>query len=306
MDIEVKFFTFNSKNGIQLGMLCNSGKAFFLSQAWQKHAAEVNAPLHVGELVALGDSGITMATTLLERHGDDSSFSARLDELEILAPIPRPTKNIFCIGRNYREHIIEGNRARGRNPDDFPKCIEVFTKPVTAIIGHNAAIYNHSNLTQQLDYEVELGIVIGKTGKDISKQHALEFVFGYTIINDITARDLQSAHGQWFKGKGLDTTCPIGPYVVHKSAIQDPHSLSIQLSVNDELRQSSTTADLLFRIDEIIVQLSAGMTLEAGDIIATGTPSGVGLGMTPPRFLKAGDVITARIDGLGELINPVS
>ncbi|WP_260986092.1 fumarylacetoacetate hydrolase family protein [Bordetella genomosp. 13] len=274
-----------------------------LTLAWQLDAP---APTHVGELAALGDAGIAHARMLLERHADDPALSRQPDGLQWLAPIPRPARNVFCIGRNYREHIIEGNRARGRDPEDFPAVIEVFTKPPSCVVGPGAPVPAHAHVTSQLDYEVELAVVIGRPGRDIPKASALEHVFGYTIVNDVSARDLQKAHGQWFKGKALDGHCPMGPYVVHKSAVPDPHALAIALEVNGEIRQDSSTADLLFRIDDIIAQLSQGMTLESGDVIATGTPSGVGLGLVPPRFLKVGDEVTARIAGLGELRNTIT
>ena len=157
-----------------------------------------------------------------------------------------------------------------------------------------------------LDYEVELAIVIGREGRDIAVEQAFDHVFGYTIVNDITARDLQVRHGQWFKGKSLDGTCPIGPVVALRSAIPDPNALEIQLSVNGELRQSSNTSDMLFSVAQIISEVSAGMTLEPGDIIATGTPSGVGLAFNPPRSLNVGDVISARIEHIGELTTTIS
>ncbi|CAM3756359.1 fumarylacetoacetate hydrolase family protein [Bordetella flabilis] len=285
-------------------MLLNAETVFDLTSAWL-HEGGSNAPAHVGDLLALGDQGMQQAEALLLTHAGDARFVAPLPDVRLLAPIPRPAKNIFCIGRNYREHIIEGNRARGRDPHDFPKAIEVFTKPPTSVIGPDAVIAAHAHITRELDYEVELGVVIGKGGIDIPAERAMEHVFGYTVINDISARDLQKAHGQWFRGKALDRHCPMGPCIVHKRGIPDPHALSIQLDVNGERRQDSNTSDLLFKIPDIIAQLSRGMTLEAGDIIATGTPSGVGLGLVPPRYLQKGDVVTARIEGLGILRNPI-
>lgn len=303
----MKFLTFHFQGEKQAGLLTPQGKVFRLTEAWRLCSGGTSyAPSDLAELITEGEDGLENVRWLLERHGTDDAFLTSLEQVRLLAPIPRPSKNVFCIGRNYREHIVEGNRARGRDPNDFPKVIEVFTKPPTSVIGPLAPIARHAAITTQLDYEVELGIVIGKTGVDIPKAQALDFVFGYTIVNDVTARDLQKAHGQWFKGKGLDGSCPIGPYIVHKTAVTDPHALAIQLEVNGELRQDSNTSDLLFKIEDIVAQLSQGLTLEAGDIIATGTPSGVGLGLTPPRFLQAGDVITARITGLGELTNTVS
>ncbi|MBP6307974.1 MAG: fumarylacetoacetate hydrolase family protein [Giesbergeria sp.] len=223
----------------------------------------------------------------------------------VLAPLPRPGKNVFCVGRNYRLHIIEGNLAAKRDPNDFPKAAEFFSKPWTTVIGPGDSIQRHAKHTRILDYEIELGIVIGKGGVDIARESALEHVFGYTIINDVTARDLQKRHGQWFKGKGLDTTCPMGPWVVHRSAVPDAQALHMELDVNGEVRQNASTQDMLFDVPAIIEQLSAGLTLHPGDVIATGTPSGVGFAMTPPRCLEPGDVIRARIDGLGELVNTV-
>ncbi|OZI59210.1 fumarylacetoacetate hydrolase family protein [Bordetella genomosp. 4] len=301
----MKFLTFACSPSSRLGVLIGPDHVLDLTETWPQHDDHMPPPAHVGDLIALGDTGLECARQLANEYGRDTTKLHSLSSLQVLAPIPRPTKNIFCIGRNYREHIIEGNRARGRPMDDFPPVIEVFTKPPTTVIGTLAPVPAHQHVTKQLDYEVELAIVIGTPGRDIPKERAMDHVFGYTIVNDVSARDLQKAHGQWFKGKALDGHCPMGPYVVHKSAIADPHALSIQLDVNGERRQDSSTKDLLFRIEDIIAQLSAGLTLESGDIIATGTPSGVGLGLEPPRFLKPGDVMEARIEGLGVLRNPI-
>lgn len=295
----MKFLTFRHGAAQKLGLMMPEGRILRLTNAW----GDAPAPTDVAGLIALGEAGLQRVRTL--QAAPDPALTSAPEEVEILAPIPHPARNVFCIGRNYRAHIIEGNRARGRAPDDFPKVIEVFTKPGRAVIGPGAAIPRHAGVTAQLDYEVELAVVIGRTAADIPREQAMEAVFGYTILNDVTARDLQAAHGQWFKGKALDGSCPMGPFVVHKSAVADPHALAIGLEVSGEVRQQANTADLLFDIPEIIAQLSRGMTLEAGDIIATGTPSGVGLGFNPPRFLAAGDVVTARIEGLGELVNPV-
>lgn len=297
----MKFLTFRADGRQQVGVVIRDDKVLSLTDVWRTPCA----PTDVAGLIALGDEGLAKVRALIAAADSHASAVHALNGLTLLAPIPRPAKNVFCIGRNYRAHIEEGNRARGRDPNDFPKVIEVFTKPPTAVVGTGATVLRHEGLTNQLDYEVELGIVIGKPGAYIAREHALEHVFGYTIINDVTARDLQAAHGQWFKGKSLDTSCPIGPYVVHACAIPDPHQLRLEMSVNGEPRQDSSTSDLLFKIEDIIAQLSAGLTLEAGDIIATGTPAGVGMGLVPPRFLQKGDVMQARIEGLGVLTNTV-
>lgn len=231
---------------------------------------------------------------------DKGKFYVPLSEVTLLAPIPRPTKNIMCIGKNYAEHAIEMGSA-----DDIPEHIMVFTKAPTTVVGHLHEVLNHAEITSQLDYEGELAVVIGKQGRGIEKEKALDYVFGYTILNDITARDLQARHKQFFLGKSLDTTCPIGPWIVHRSAISNPNNLHIQTKVNDEIRQDSNTNHFIFPIEEIISVLSKGMTLEPGDIIATGTPAGVGKGFKPPRFLKSGDQIAINIEGIGCLQNKI-
>lgn len=260
-------------------------------------------PLSMEELVADSSQGLSAIRVALNAPSSDR-YRLLLSEISYAPPL-KPNKNVFCIGRNYREHIIEGNIANGRPANSFPEAIEVFSKPPTAIVGHGANVLRHANLTVSLDYEVELGVVIGKAGRDISEADALDHVFGYTVINDITARDLQKRHGQWFKGKSLDTSCPIGPVITHKDAINNPNALKLGLSVNGEERQSSSTDEMIFTVQAIIAQLSAGMTLEPGDIIATGTPKGVGFALTPPRCLNVGDAVTAYVEGIGELRNVV-
>jgi len=214
-----------------------------------------------------------------------------------LSPIQRPARNIFCVGRNYAEHAKE----RGA---EIPTVPVFFTKVCTAVVGPEAGVVCWP-VTQNLDYEVELAVVIGKRGRDIPRTKAYEYVFGYTILNDVTARDLQKKHTQWFKGKSLDTFAPLGPWIVHKSALPDPHALRIALRVNGEIRQEATTGDMIFRIDDLIETLSAGMTLEPGDIIGTGTPSGVAAGFVPPQWLNVGDIVEAEIERIGVLRNRV-
>ncbi|MGM0846816.1 MAG: fumarylacetoacetate hydrolase family protein [Bacillota bacterium] len=231
---------------------------------------------------------------------DKTSVIYLWEDVTLLPPIPKPVKNIMCVGKNYREHAIEmGSEA------DIPEHIMIFTKAPTSVTSTMAVVHSHASLTSQLDYEGELAVIIGKKGINISEEEANHHIFGYTILNDITARDLQKQHKQFFLGKSLDTTCPIGPYIVTADEIADPKSLSIKTIVNGEVRQSAPVSDMIFPIERIIAELSAGMTLEPGDIIATGTPSGVGKGFTPPRFLKSGDTIEISINKLGTLINTV-
>ncbi|MFD1708022.1 fumarylacetoacetate hydrolase family protein [Siminovitchia sediminis] len=249
-----------------------------------------------------GESFYDQIKSLLEwaSQNKKDEFLLPLDSVTFRAPISRPKKNIMCVGKNYRDHVIEmGSEA------DIPEDILIFTKAPTAVIGHEETVDLHADVTDELDYEGELAIVIGKQGKSIPMDRALDYVFGYTIINDVTARDLQRKHKQFFLGKSLDTTCPMGPWIVHRSAIANPNELDIQTKVNGEIRQNSNTRHFIFPTEEIISTLSKGMTLEPGDIIATGTPSGVGKGFQPPRLLKSGDEIEITIEGIGKLKNPV-
>jgi 2-keto-4-pentenoate hydratase/2-oxohepta-3-ene-1,7-dioic acid hydratase in catechol pathway len=228
-----------------------------------------------------------------------------LDEVTLLAPIPHPRRNIFCVGKNYRDHAREfaksGYEAGAvKDVDDYPA---VFTKPATCVVGPGATVETHPNVTNAVDYEVELTIVIGRGGRDIKRADALSHIWGYTIINDVTARDRQKNHRQWFLGKALDTFCPMGPWITTADEV-DGSNVQVQTWVNGELRQDANTSDLIFDIPGLIETISAGTTLEHGDLIATGTPAGVGLGFNPPKFLKAGDTVTMSITGLGTLTNP--
>lgn len=223
------------------------------------------------------------------------SSGKELEQLNWAPPIPRPLKNIFCVGKNYAAHASE---VDGSAP---PEHMIVFTKAPTTVSGHGQAVPLHEKITNELDYEGELAIVIGKGGKSIPREEAFQAVFGYTILNDITARDLQAKHKQYFLGKSLDGTCPIGPWIVSKEEIANPADLEIETKVNGETRQHARTSQFLFPIEEMISTISNGITLEPGDIIATGTPAGVGKGYKPPRFLKKGDQIEVTIESIGSL-----
>jgi 2-keto-4-pentenoate hydratase/2-oxohepta-3-ene-1,7-dioic acid hydratase in catechol pathway len=216
--------------------------------------------------------------------------------VRLLAPIPRPVKNIFCVGRNYVAHAAE----RGAEPPGHPVF---FTKPPTAVIGPETEIVA-DGLTQQLDFEVELALVIGREGKDIPPERVFEYLFGYTILNDVTARDLQKTHQQWFKGKSLDTFCPLGPAIVTAEVFANPEAVDIRMRVNGEVRQASNTSKMIFDIPTLVSVLSRGMTLWPGDILATGTPEGVGA--ADGRYLKPGDLLEAEVEGIGVLRNRVA
>ena len=254
------------------------------------------------ELLEQGQSAIDTVEKILAKEKDYPLIP--LTDVRLLAPIPRPRKNIFCIGKNYVEHALEFDKTQDVNVA-VPKHPVIFSKPPTTVIGPNDKINSHPQVTSELDYEVELAVVIGKKGTYISQEDAWDYIFGYTIINDVTARDLQKRHMQWLRGKGLDTFAPMGPYLVHKSAVDNVQKLPITLKVNGELRQNANTGDLVFKIPELIATISAGLTLEPGDIIATGTPAGVGAGFKPPRFLQKGDQMELSIGELGVLKNKV-
>lgn len=237
--------------------------------------------------------------------GELAEFQHPSDGADFLAPTPQPRKNVFCVGRNYAEHIAEGEKAQNVKIGVTEHPV-FFTKPPTSVVPPEGEVLIFPALSEAIDYEVELAIVIGKPGRDIAKADAYDHVFGYTILNDITARDIQRRHGgQYFKGKGLDGSCPIGPWIVTADAIEDPQGLSIGTKINGAQRQDGNTSDMIFDIPTLIASLSEGMTLEAGDIIATGTPSGVGYAMDPPAFLKAGDTVVCEISGIGTLRNTV-
>jgi 2-keto-4-pentenoate hydratase/2-oxohepta-3-ene-1,7-dioic acid hydratase in catechol pathway len=228
----------------------------------------------------------------------------------LLAPIPCPRRNIFCVGKNYHEHAREfaqsGFDTSATKGEVAPTAPVVFTKAPSTVVGDGDAVLSFSAITEQLDYEAELAVVIGKPGRGITRAAALGHVWGYTIVNDVTARDLQQRHRQWFLGKSMDTFCPMGPWIVTAAELGDPATLGVRCHVNGELRQDANTRDLIFDIPTIIETISRGMTLQPGDIIATGTPAGVGIGFSPPRFLKPGDVMTIAIDGIGTLTNTIT
>lgn len=226
-----------------------------------------------------------------------------LSEVRLDAPV-RPARNVFCVGRNYLEHAREGAKALGRELS-LPTVPTFFTKAPTAIAAPEATLELEAAVSSEYDYEAELAVVIGTRCKDVAERSWSDVVFGYTCLNDVTARDLQRAHGQWFKGKSLDDTCPIGPWVVSADEI-DPQRLDIGLRLNGVEKQRSNTSQMIFGIPRIIAELSRGMTLEPGDVIATGTPSGVGFARTPPEFLRDGDEVAVSIEGIGTLRNHIN
>ena len=219
------------------------------------------------------------------------------------API-RPERNVFCVGRNYLEHAKEGARALGRELK-LPEVPTFFTKAPTAIAAPESKLHLLAKVSPEYDFEAELAVVIGARCRDVAEDEAYDVVFGYTALNDVTARDLQRRHGQWFKGKSLDNACPIGPWIVSPEELGDPHALEIRFRLNGVEKQHSNTGRMIFRIPRLIAELSKGMTLLPGDVIATGTPEGVGFARTPPEFLAGGDVMEVDIERIGVLRNAV-
>jgi 2-keto-4-pentenoate hydratase/2-oxohepta-3-ene-1,7-dioic acid hydratase in catechol pathway len=226
-----------------------------------------------------------------------------VEDVTILAPIVRLRKNIFGIGLNYRAHVSESARSLETDAN-LPSQPIVFSKPPTAVIGPGDPIYHNAKMTQQLDWEVELAVVIGKTATRVAAAAAMSHVFGYSVMIDISARDNRRG-GQWIFSKGMDTYAPFGPAIVTADEIPDPHNLRLWLRKNGEIKQDSNTQYMLFRIAELIADISSGITLEPGDVIATGTPAGVGAGRTPPEWLWPGDVLEAAVEGIGVLRHPV-
>ena len=259
--------------------------------------------------VDLSESGVVeiLRLELAGKLPSQTSATHPMSAIELVAPIPRPRRNIFCVGKNYFDHAKEfgtsGYDSSTSKPgDEIPKDPIIFTKPPETVIGTNEKIVIPQKVSVDIDYEVELTIIIGKGGKGISQADAMKHVWAYTIINDVTARDWQQRHKQWFLGKSFDTFCPMGPWVVTADEL-NPEDIPVKCFVNGELRQSSNSKDLIFNIPKLIETISAGITLYPGDIIATGTPAGVGLGFKPPKYLKAGDVVRLEVDGVGVLEN---
>lgn len=298
----MKFVTVKAKDSVPfIGVLTPfEDYVLHLKKYFQDMDPSFQIPETMLELIELGESFYEQLTQKISFDRNEiQSYCYSLNEVTFLSPIPRVRKNIMCVGRNYAEHVKEMGGT------ELPEDIIIFTKAPTTVIGHGDEIPLHEDVTDQLDYEGELAIVIGKRGKGIKKEKALDHVFGYTILNDVTARDIQYRHKQFFLGKSLDGSCPIGPSITHKSMIPNPNCLTIKTKVNGEIRQHSNTRHFIFSVERIIEEISKGMTLEPGDIIATGTPSGVGKGFQPPKFLKAGDQVEIEIEKLGVLKNTV-
>lgn len=266
------------------------------------------------DLIEQREQGMQTVQAIFQKAGNRSFLDVRtfseigaahtLSEVRLFAPIPRPRKNVICLGLNYAEHARESARMRGQTAN-IPQDPLFFTKAPTTVNGPYSKIVIDPAVSIEVDWEVELAVIIGTTGKNIREEDALSHVFGYTVLNDVSARDLQSRHKQFFKGKSIDGYCPMGPWIITADEIADPQQLTLRLRVNGVTKQEGSTGDMIFDVRSIISILSQGMTLEAGDIIATGTPSGVGFARTPPEFLLPGDIMETEIEGIGVLRNEV-
>jgi len=267
--------------------------------------ADQALPADILEFIDLGPHAVASTTALLESYAGKWPLDTALPlvNVKLLAPIPKPRKNIFGIGLNYVEHVEESSRTLDTSKE-LPKQPVIFSKPPTTVIGPGDAIEHNEAITRQMDWEVELAVIMGSRAKRVGESDALNYVFGYTVLNDISARDNRRA-GQWIYSKGQDTYAPLGPVIVTADEIRDPHNLNLSLKVNGVQKQSSNTRHLLFNIPALISDISAGITLEPGDIIATGTPAGVGAGRTPQEWLWPGDVVEAWVENIGTLRNPV-
>ena len=258
---------------------------------------------NIDSMLALIDAGSEAQQTLSALlEGVQQDYCVAMDNIELLAPIPRPRQNVICLGLNYQDHIAE---TATEQEVKLPRSPVVFTKSANSVNGPYADIEIDINVSAKMDWEVELAVIIGKTGMSIPEHDAMDYVFGYTVLNDVTARDRQKWHKQFFIGKSYKGCCPMGPAIVSADEIEDPHNLNVYSRVNGELKQSSNTAHQIFSIAHVIAVLSQGMELEAGDIIATGTPSGVGYARTPPEYLMPGDVVECEVEQIGKITNTI-
>ena len=287
----MKLVTYRENGAEKVGALTKDGTAI--------------VPLSVPDMNTLIETMPLSALSSAVTAAEDSGASVALADVELLSPIPRPRQDVLCLGMNYKAHAAEAAQYdAGAFTKEKPVAV-YFSKRVSEAVAPGGAIQSHRELVERLDYEVELAVILGKTSKHVKAAEAGDYIFGYTILNDVSARDVQTGHKQWYFGKSLDGFTPMGPCIVTADEIAFPPALAISSTVNGELRQSSNTSLFLNSIQEVLEELTAAMTLLPGTIIATGTPAGVGMGFDPPKFLKPGDVVTCAIEGIGTLTNPV-
>lgn len=296
----MKFVTFSQGGKQAAGVISDDGRSVINLKA-AGIAANTLLDIIDGAAGALGDISRKAAQA-------PSEATIPLTQCQILAPFPNPRRNIICVGKNYHEHAREFHASgfdASAGKDAIPEHPIIFSKASTTVIGPGDPVPGSADPTKSVDYEVELAVVIGKTCRNVSKAQAYDQIFGYMIVNDVTSRHLQARHKQWFLGKNLDGFCPMGPWLVTADAIGDVTNLRVTAQINGELRQDALVRDLIFDIPTLIETITSVMTLLPGDIIATGTPAGVGIGFTPPKFLQPGDHMRLEISGLGVLENKV-
>ena len=301
----MRLLTFKPRRGgaPRLGVLLADERVLDVGEAARR--ARQRLPFDPQDMLSLISSGRAGLAALRKLVRAAPAKGLEMQKLRVLAPIPRPRKNVFCVGWNYLEHFEEGAKARP-HVQDMPAHPAFFTKAPTAVNGPFDPVPLHAGVTEKLDWEVELGVVVGRGGRDIAEADAMKHVYGYTVINDVSAREVQRQHGQqWFKGKSLDGTCPMGPWIVTADEVPDPQALRVSCRLNGVVKQDSNTRHMYFRIPRIIAELSAGLTLEPGDVISTGTPAGVGHARTPPEFMRAGDILETEVEGIGTLRNRI-
>ena len=297
MEVLMRFVSFKRNNQVAIGVLTPNQKTIV---DLTKHGFSPDLTL----LIEMGEEGRRMAQTAMQEGAQ-----IPISEIKLMAPFPRPRRNVMCVGKNYFEHSKEFEKSGFDSTSGgqaIPDAPVIFTKATTSITGPGEPIPASSDPSKSTDYEGELGVVIGRQGRNIPKSEVFQYIFGYTIINDVTARSLQQRHKQWFLGKSLDGFCPMGPFLVTADEIEDVTKLKVRTRVNNELRQQACVKDLIFDIPTIIETVSSLLTIIPGDIIATGTPAGVGIGFTPPKFLQPGDKVDIEIDHIGVLENPVT
>ena len=286
----MRFLIFKADGGRRLGAL---------RPGTEDEIVELTEPADLLELIDAGAAGLAHVRSVLS---SSRARAHKLADLELLAPLDQPRGNVIAIGRNYQKHAAETARAEGREPS--PPTI--FTKAITSLTEPFADIAIDPAISDKIDWEVELAVIIGARGANINRKRAMDHVFGFTVLNDVTARDIQSGWGgQYFKGKSLDRSCPTGPWVVTKDEVEDPQALNLFLRVNGTVKQEGNTRDMIYAVDAVIEWVSKGMTLLPGAMIATGTPDGVGFARTPPEFLRPGDVMETEVQGIGRLRNRI-
>lgn len=268
------------------------------------HAAGIALPFDPTSMQSLIDAGAPALAAVSALAVHAAALRVPLDAIALCAPIPRLRRNVYCVGWNYLDHFNEG-AAHRKTAVELPDHPALFTKASNALNGPFDPIPFNAEVSESIDWECEMGMIIGRRGRNIPEADAMSYVFGYTVLNDVTARDMQRSHGgQWFKGKSLDGSCPIGPCIVIADSIA-PEALDIFTRVNGVVKQASNTRHLFFKLPRLIAELSRGLTLEPGDLIATGTPQGVGYARTPPEFLRPGDILETEVQGIGVIRNPI-